>query len=220
MPLKSIVRVPIEFVEKAAECLHAMGVKSVIAAGISKGAELALAAGSLLPGINSVLALSPPSKIYMGVGSGISWVNASSWSFRGKELAYAYAPFSGLHALYNTLRAGELTFRPAYEKADLTASPSCMIKVENINGPVLLAASQSDSLWPSAEACHEMMKRLDSNRFSYSHKELVYKYASHLLLPFETSYGKLFRVGRKYPEECSKTTRELKTEILEWLKIC
>ena len=43
---KSIVRLPIEYVEKAADRLHSMDVKTVIAVGISKGAELALVSAS------------------------------------------------------------------------------------------------------------------------------------------------------------------------------
>lgn len=52
--------VPIDFLEAAAKRLHDMGYEKVGLWGISKGAELALTAGSLLPGIvNAVVAVAP-----------------------------------------------------------------------------------------------------------------------------------------------------------------
>lgn len=217
---KYIVRVPIEYVEKAANRLHTTGIKSVIAVGISKGAELTLAAASLLPQINGVIAFSPPSRVYMGPGKGISWVDASSWSFHGKELPYAYAPYSGLKAVLNSIRQREVTFRQAYEWANTLSSADSLIPVEHIQGPVLVVCSASDSLWPSAEACDEIMERLEANNFAYPHKMLLYKYASHLLLPFETGYEKWFCIGRRYPDECRRTVYELQAEVLNWLQLC
>ncbi len=215
---KTLMRVPIEYVEKAADRLHSMGIKTVIAVGISKGAELALAAASLLPQINAVIAFSPSARVNMGVGSGISWVNASSWTFRGEELPYAYASASGLRAVWDSIRARELTFRPVYERANRSAPSDTFIPVEKIQGPILLAAAEYDSLWPSAEACAEMTSRLDSHGFAYPHKQLIYHYASHLLLPFETGYDRYFRIGRVFPEECKATVQELRTEVQEFLE--
>ena len=215
---KTIVRVPIEYVENAAKKLHSMEMAAVIAVGFSKGAELALVSASLISQVNGVIALSPPSRVYMGVGKGISWVNESSWSFRGKELPYAYAPSSGMQALWYTFRKRELTFRSVYERANKTAPSDSSIPVESIQGPVFVAAAKFDSLWPAAEACYEMGKRLSDSLFPYPHKEMVYHYASHFLLPFETSYERLFRVGRKYPKECRQTVLAIRKEILEWLK--
>lgn len=214
---KSIVRVPIEFVEKAADRLHSMDVKTVIAVGISKGAELALVSASLLPQINAVIAFSPSARVNMGIGTGIEWVNASSWTFRGEELPYAYAKASGVRAMWNSLRARELTFRPVYEQANRSAPSDTLIPVEKIRGPILLAAAEHDSLWPSAEACAEITSRLDSHGFAYPHKQLIYRCASHLLLPFETNYARYFRVGRQFPAECKASVQELRREVQEFL---
>ena len=111
----------------------------------------------------------------MGIGTGIEWVNASSWTFRGEELPYAYASASGLRAVW-------------------------------------------DSLWPSAEACAEMTARLDAHVFAYPHKQLTYRCASHLLLPFETDYARCFRVGRQFPKECKATVHELRREVQEFMR--
>lgn len=215
---KTIVRVPVEYVEKSAMYLHENGYEKVIAVGISKGAELALTAATLVPDINGVIAFAPSSKVYMGIGSGISWVNASSWTFRGAELPYAYAPASGWKALADSLKARELTFHPVYERADCAANEDSVIPVEHINGAVLVCGSPVDSLWPGDKACGDIIKRLTEKNFAYPYKQLIYPYASHLLLPFETGYEKLFRVGRKYPRECRDTIYRLQNEVLDWLK--
>ena len=76
--------------------MHEMGYEKVGVWGISKGAELALTAGSLLPGlINAVIAVAPMSTVCQGFvkDGGIKILPHSTWSFRGKELAY-----SPLHA--------------------------------------------------------------------------------------------------------------------------
>ena len=158
------------------------------------------------------------SRIFRRIGTGIEWVNASSWTFRGEELPYAYTSASGLRAVWDSLRARELTFRPVYERANRSAPSDTLIPVEKIQGPILLAAAEYDSLWPSAEACAEMTARLDAHGFAYPHKQLIYRYASHLLLPFETDYARYFRVGRQFPNECKASVHELRREVQEFMR--
>lgn len=57
---QKFLNVPIDPLEAAAKRLHDMGYEKVGLWGISKGAELALVAGSLLPGlVNAVIAVAP-----------------------------------------------------------------------------------------------------------------------------------------------------------------
>ena len=82
-------RVPIDPLEMAAKRLHDMGYEKVGLWGISKGAELALTAGSLLPGlVNAVVAVAPISTVCQGFSKkkGIQILPGSSWSFHGEEL--------------------------------------------------------------------------------------------------------------------------------------
>ena len=59
--------VPIDTLEAAAKWLHDMGYEKVGLWGISKGAELALTAGSLQPGqVNAVVAVAPISTVCQG----------------------------------------------------------------------------------------------------------------------------------------------------------
>ena len=56
---------------------------------ISKGLELTLIAGRLLPGgVNAVIVVGPMNTVYQRCanGKGVSFVAESSWSFYGKKL--------------------------------------------------------------------------------------------------------------------------------------
>ena len=71
--------------------LHDMGYEKVGLWGISKGAELALAAGSLLPGlVNAVVAVAPMNTVCQGfsMNKGISLMPGSTWMFHGEEIPY------------------------------------------------------------------------------------------------------------------------------------
>ena len=64
--------------------LHAMGYEKVGLWGISKGAELALTAGSPLPGlVNAVVAVAPMNTVCQAFvkGKGIVFLPGSCWSF-------------------------------------------------------------------------------------------------------------------------------------------
>lgn len=61
------LHVPIDYIEAAAKRLHDMGYEKVGLWGISKGAELALTAGSLLPDtVNAVVAVAPMNTVCQG----------------------------------------------------------------------------------------------------------------------------------------------------------
>lgn len=64
---KQFCHVPVDPLEAAAMRLHSMGYEKVGLWGISKGAELALTAGSLLPGlVNAVIAVAPMNTVCQG----------------------------------------------------------------------------------------------------------------------------------------------------------
>ncbi len=55
------------------------------------------------------------------------------------------------------------------------------IKVEKINGPILLLAGKSDSMWPSHPMSEMMIKRLEEKKFSHWFKLYSYENAGHTL---------------------------------------
>lgn len=195
-------RIPIDFVEAAAGQLHDMGFGKVGLWGISKGAELALTAGSLLPElVNAVVAVAPMNTVCQGFEKkrGISFVPHSSWSFHGEEVPYTAfrtEKFPLGTVLRNSLRAKELTMYDLYLPLVQNPAPEAVIRAENIAGPVLLISSKLDTMWPSAEAAEQIVNRLQAHGFPYYYQHLRYNCGSHLFVPFEVRSAKFFAGDR------------------------
>lgn len=212
--------VPIDPLEAAARRLHELGYEKVGLWGISKGAELALTAGSLLPGlINAVVAVAPMNTVCQGFAKekGISIMLGSAWSFHGEEVPYSsfqLKKFPLGHVLWNSLKAREVTMYDLYIPLVRKPNPNAVIQVEKITGPILLISSQMDTMWPSEPAAKEIMKRLEEKKFPYAYQHLSYQYGSHLFVPMELSAAKFFRGDRgknKEPGRRARTDSLVKT---------
>ena len=196
------VDVPIDFLEAAAKRLHDMGYEKVGLWGISKGAELALTAGSLLPGlVNAVIAVSPMNTVCQGFAKakGISFVPASSWSFHGKELpysSYGMEKFPLGHILRKSIQIRDVTMYDLYLPLVQNPNPEAVIRAEKITGPVLLISSKMDNMWPSEPAAKQIMKRLQEHDFPYFFRHLSYEYGGHMFVPMEFGQTKLFKGDR------------------------
>lgn len=194
--------VPIDFLEAAAKRLHDMGYQKVGLWGISKGAELALVAGSLLPGlVNAVVAVDPMNTVCQGFvkDKGISFVPGSSWSFHGKDLpysAYGTEKFPLGSILRKSLKIMDVTMYDLYLPLVENPNPEAVIKAENITGPILLISSKMDNMWPSELAAKHIMKRLQDCSFPYAYKHLSYDYGGHMFVPMDMKQLKLFKGDR------------------------
>ena len=221
---KVFYHIPIDPLEAAARRLHDMGYEKVGLWGISKGAELALAAGSLLPGlVNAVVAVAPMNTVCQGFAKdkGISLMPGSAWSFHGEEVPYT--PFGLDHfpmgqVVWKSLKAGEVTMYNLYIPLVKNPNPAAVIRVENITGPILLIASKMDTMWPSEAAAEQIMKRLRENDFSYSYQHLSYDCGGHLFVPMELRLAKFFRGDRgKYKELSREARMDFLTKTLEFV---
>lgn len=217
-------RIPIDTLEAAAKRLHDMGCEKVGLWGISKGAELALTAGSLLPGlVNAVVAAAPMSLVCQGFSKnkGISIMPGSSWSFHGEELPYArfgVDRFPLWQVLRKSLAARELTMYDLYIPLVENPDPAAVIRVENITGPILLLSSKMDTMWPSEAAAKKIMERLREHRFSYPYQHLSYDCGSHLFIPVELSTARFFVGDRgKYREPGRKARMDSLAKTLEFV---
>lgn len=210
---RQFYHIPIEMLEAAARRLHEMGYEKVGLWGISKGAELALTAGSLLPVlVNAVVAVSPINLVCQGFSKekGITVMPGGTWSFHGEELPYAgfgIEKFPFGQVLRKSLAARELTLYDLYLPLVECPEPAAVIRVENITGPVLLITAQMDTMWPSVPATEKIMERLRQKHFAYPYKHLNYKYGSHLFVPVETSLAKFFVGDRGKYRTLSKRAR-------------
>lgn len=205
--------VPIDPLETAARRLHEMGYEKVGLWGISKGAELALTAGSLLPEVvNGVVAVCPVNTVCQGFEKqkGIRILPGSSWSFRGKPVPYTPFRVEKLpvgEVLLASLRAGGPSMDGLYRPLVERPRSEAVIPVERIGGPILLISSRADTMWPSQLAAERIMERLESCGFPYPHRHLSYEYGSHLFVPLELRAAKFFRADRGRLKEKSRQAR-------------
>lgn len=219
-------RVPIDPLERAAARLHEMGYEKVGLWGISKGAELALAAGSLLPGlINAVVAVAPMNTVCQGFAKekGIQLMPGSSWIFHGEEVPYSsfqLKKFPVGQVLRKSLMAREVTMFDLYIPLVEKPNPAAAIRAEEITGPILLISSKMDTMWPSGPAAEQIVKRLREKKFSYPYQHLRYDYGSHLFIPMELRMAKFFRGDRgKYKEPSRKARMDSLEKTLEFVSL-
>lgn len=206
-------KVPLDTLEAAAKRLHDMGYEKVGVWGISKGAELALLAGSLMPGlINAVISVSPMNTVCQGFvkDKGISFIPGSSWSFHGKELpysAYRTEKFPLGQILWKSIKIGDVTMYDLYEPLVLNPNLDAVIQAEKIEGPVLLISSKMDNMWPSELAAEQIMKRLKEHNFAYDYQHLSYDYGGHMFVPMEFGQTKMFKGDRGKNKEAGLKAR-------------
>ena len=218
--------VPVDYLEAAAKRLHDMGYEKVGLWGISKGAELALTAGSLLPGlVNAVIAVAPMNTVCQGFakGKGIEFLPGSCWSFHGQELPYTpygVEKFPLGQVLRASIRRREMSMYELYLPLVQNPSPDAVIKVENITGPILLISSRMGTMWPSELAAEAIIRRLEEHDFPYEYRHLSYEHGSHLFVPMEMPSAKFFKGERGKNKEPGRKDRmdslEKTLEFVSW----
>ena len=221
---RQFYHVPIDPLEAAAVRLHDMGYEKVGLWGISKGAELALTAGSLLPGlVNAVVAVAPMNTVCQGFSKkkGITIMPGSTWTFHGEEVPYSSFRMDRFplgKVLGKSLKARELTMYDLYIPLVNNPNPDAVIQAERITGPILLISSKMDTMWPSGPAAEQVMKRLQQYGFPYYYQHLSYDYGGHLFVPMELRLAKFFRGDRgKYKELSRKARMDSLEKTLEFV---
>lgn len=192
---------------------YGMGYEKVGLWGISKGAELALTAGSLLPGlVNGVVAVAPMNTVCQGFAKekSITIMPGSAWSFHGKEVSYSSFGMDRFplgQVLGKSIRARELTMYDLYLPLVKNPNSDAVIRAERITGPVLLISSKMDTMWPSQAAAEQVMKRLKEHDFPYFYRHLSYDYGSHMFVPMELRLARFFQGDRGKYKELSRKAR-------------
>lgn len=210
---RQFYHVPIDPLEAAAKRLHDMGYEKVGLWGISKGAELALTAGSFLPGlVNGVVAVAPMNTVCQGFSKtrGITIMPGSTWIFHGEEIPYSSFGMDRFplgKVLQKSLKARELTMYDLYIPLVKSPNPDAVIQAEKITGPILLISSKMDTMWPSEPAAEQVMKRLRQSDFPYFHQHLSYDHGGHLFVPMELQLAKFFRGDRGRYKALSRKDR-------------
>ena len=134
--------------------------------GGSRGGDLALLIGSYFKDIKCVVALVPSHVAFPGHTNHFT---TSAWTFNYKELPFvpvneAAVPYLMKHDLRGTFTA---------MLKDSIAEEKAVIRVEKINGPILMLSATKDDHIPGVEMCDKMIARLKANKFKYANKHIV-----------------------------------------------
>jgi len=142
--------------------------------GISKGAELGLIVASKTKSVKVVAAHLPSHVVWYGMGT---WkgLNKSSWTWQGEPMAFV--PYAKPKSGWFTRRIAE--FYEAGMETYTDRIPPATIKVEKINGPILLSSGGKDDIWPSSVMAFEIEKRLKTKQFPFEVKHLHFPNAGH-----------------------------------------
>jgi dienelactone hydrolase len=168
--------IPLEYFEKAIRMFKSQPEvkgKKIVVFGSSRGGELALLLASRYKQIEGVIAQKPSFPVFQGIGKGGS---SSSWSYKGQPVPFVpyYKPFDYSKVVNNQWR--EL-FELTLTQTDVVEK--AMIKVEQINGPILILNGKEDKMIPSGQMGEMIIKRLKENNFPHWYKHVAYENAGH-----------------------------------------
>ena len=124
--------------------------------GVSRGAEFALLAGSLIDGFAAIAAIVPTDVVWEGWGAGRGEGVTSSFSFEGEPLPFV--PYIGMRDALRSrtrLRLPHDAGRHAFPERAVAAR----IRVEDIDEPVLVAGGDADDVWNSGEMAQAIAER-------------------------------------------------------------
>ncbi|GAA0872147.1 hypothetical protein GCM10009117_12940 [Gangjinia marincola] len=172
--------IDLEYIENAINWLQEqpeVNATKIAVMGASRNAELALLIASTFPQmISGVIAYAP---------SSVAWSNTvlpynsdevkPSWMYKG--VAIPYVPMEKISAN----ETGEIKMLEYWKKglSKMEEVSRAAIKVEQINGPILLFSGKDDRVWPSAEMADSIEKRLNEHNFKYSIQNIQYDSVGH-----------------------------------------
>jgi dienelactone hydrolase len=174
--------IELEYFEKAINWLKnqpEVDPKKIVVMGASRNAELALVIASTFPeSISGVVAYAP---------SSVSWSNTvlpynsnelkSSWKYKGVDIPYV--PMNKIKGNESNKIKILQYWKNGLAKTDVIIQAT--IKVEKINGPIILFSGNDDKVWPSAIMADMIEKRLEDNNFEHSFQNIKYDNAGHLI---------------------------------------
>lgn len=229
---------PLERIQNAITWLKDHGNNKVGIAGASTTGTLALTAASYFPEITLTIAMTPSDFIWQGFMQGKKdgckeWPieGESLFSYKGEPLPYM--PFCYKHPQYWQIIQSEskkngdmVNSRKLFDDSE-SAHPVTedeLIKVENIQGKLLLLGAEDDVLWDTAKYIRRMEARLSKIAHSCEVEAVVYEHGTHfvfpdsmlkVMLPIGSGlFVKLaFAAAKQFPEECKKTRIDIDYRI-------
>lgn len=192
--------------------------------GPSKGGELVLLLASVFPAeIASVIAVVPSCVTFGGIPN----EKVSCWSLNGKP--FPIAPTPSKEDVYKQLETRDtVNLVEIYldKMQDKDAFDKALIKVENIQCPVLLVSGKEDKMWPSWIYCELIIQRLNQWNSPVPRHHLCYEQAGHMITnPFDPVMTEAFThpvTGLSYelggdPEKHKEACKDSWDKILQFL---
>ncbi len=219
---KNLSLIPIETIQSAVCWLKEQGYQEIGIYGVSKGAELALTSASFLPQIKLVIAVSPACCIFEGIAKP-AYSGTSSWTWNGDPLPYVSFKGISVNILKDFLKNHEFGFVKHYLKVlETEKNEENFIKVEKINGPILLLSAKEDAQWPSAIMGTMVCDRLKEKAFPFPFHHEIFSPASHILNPIASNKLKkilrfAYKMERKHQKECDVARDKALQMSLDWI---
>ena len=183
-------RVPLEYLGRAMAWLgeqKEIDARRIGLLGVSRGAELALLAGSRFPEVRAVVAYAPSAIAWDSGGREKTTGQAiPCWTWNGEAVPSAPLPLRGFIAR-SAIPVGLLRrpvkfvnlFRSALRNR--SAIERAAIPVEKIRGSILLISGGDDQVWPSERMAEMIAKRLRSKGLTGAVEHVNYPRAGHSL---------------------------------------
>ena len=229
---------PLERIEAAIRWLKANGNRKIGIVGASTTGTLALTAASYFPELTLTIAMTPSDFIWQGFMQGkrdgcTEWPieGESLFSYHGEPLPYM--PFCYQHPEYGHVMQAETKgsgdflrscklFEDSERDHPITEAET--IKVERIQGKLLVVGAEDDGLWPTAKYIRRMEKRLKEKPHACEVEIAVYEHGTHFVFPegmMKTMlpvgsglFVKLmFRDARKYGKACRQTREDIDRRV-------
>ena len=230
---------PLERMETAIHWLKAHGTRRIGIAGASTTGTLALTTASMFPELTLTIAMTPSDFIWQGFMQGKKdgckeWPvpGESLFSYHGKPLPFM--PFCYAHPQYYQMMTDEskrtgnmIASRKIFDDSE-AAHPITeeeTIKVENIQGKLILIGADDDPLWDVGKYIRRMEARLASHVHTCEVESVVYPHGTHFVFPESLLKTMLpvgsglfvrmaFSAAKKYPKECRAARQDIDRRIV------
>lgn len=177
----TLQEIPLEYCERAVDwaARHpAVDSSRVALWGVSRGAELALILGSLIPHrFAAIAATVPTSAIYGSIQN-----ETPAWIYKGRPIAPS-APFPMIQfdPKLGTGPEWPLPLTPFFLEGmkDRAAFAASKIQVEKFKCPLMLVSGEDDQMWPSSLYAEQIKERLHERGSSISCVHYSYPNAGH-----------------------------------------
>ena len=177
--------VPIEFVEKAVKWLcknKVCDVSKLSVLGTSMGGVYALLAASYFPEVKSAVIFDGAGVVFQSLDSGKALnTPVAPFSFQDKPLPFLSLDIPQPNEENFKTSFFLRTFLSSYFSKPKEEKEEAAIKVEKINGPVLLMGTLDDQLFGSAYQLQQVYNRLVEHRFPHEYDFVAYCGAGHMI---------------------------------------